>query len=292
MADTALSLEPLDDALLGAGEGAGTPPPDPAAAAPSPFSLEIDERTKYDDPAKAKEGFLNLKQDRDGHKTAAEKLREENARLKLALGGAPPADPAKTKRTLTPQEIEQQRNWLGDVKDPLGLVTREDLDAYLTEKREDEIFQRGDVHVRSLLTEHGIDLSPAKQVALEHAIIAELNHPDNAALKQRLLVNGDMGVLTEMVEDRFAAHIASRKSLTAEEQAAAERARNERGQFAKVQDTKDKMRAKLPNPPPKGGTAALPATAPVAAVAKTTEERRKSLAARLDERIAAKTVAA
>lgn len=273
----------LDPEQIATDPPADTPPPDPAAAAKPTFELAIDDRTKYTDPEQAKKGFSELRGDRDRHKTRAEQLEDENRRLKTALGGDPPA-----KSSVDPAVMEKQKKWLEFARPELGVLTKEDLkdpavrkelEAIVEEREQQQLYARGRAHVLGLLKTHGIELPEAKQQALLQYIGGILDHPSSADLSQRLSA-GDMGVLTELVEDHYAAHIESRKQAQEAEEARQQTERDRRGRYAKVEDAKDKMKRNVPAGPPRGGGAAVantPNDTP-----KTRDERRKRMNEVLD----------
>jgi len=275
----------LDPDAIPTDPPADTPPADPAAA-PEPakptFLLEVDERTRYDDPAKAKQGFVDLKGDRDRHKTRSEQLEEENRRLKLAVtGGAP--DDGKPKSQLTPEAKQKQIAWLQSVKPDLGILTLEDLERpevqaaleKIIEKREQNaLVQRGHAHVAQALKGHGIELSPVRQRAFLDYLGGVIRDEESAEIRTRFLA-GDMTVLDELIEEHFAAHIAARSATHEADEAKQKADRDRRGRYAKVEDVKGKLRTNVPAGPPKGGGAAV-SNAPQE-VPKTPEERRKKM---------------
>ena len=274
--------ETLDPEAIATDPPADTPPADPAATPPPAtpaFELAIDERTRYTDPDAAKRGFTELKGDRDRHKTEAERLADENRRLKLALGGEP-ATPASA---LSPQEKEKQLSWLRSVKPDLGILTMEDLERpelqaaleRIVEKREqDQLVSRGTAHVDKLLKQHEITLTKAERQGLLDYMGAVIGHEDSVEIAQRFL-SGDMAVLDELVEKQFAAHIESRRKVADEKTANEQAQRDQRGRFAKLEVAKDKMRKTVPAGPPKGGAAAVADSR--SQVPKTQEDRRKKI---------------
>ena len=281
--------ETLDPEAIASEPAGDTPPPDPAATPPPAtpaFELAIDERTRYTDPDAAKRGFTELKQNRDQFRTQAERLEEENRRLKMALGGEP-KKPAKW--DLTPESKAANEKWRDYVIDEHGFLTKDHLDdpevqrklEAIVEKREqDQLVARGTAHVDKLLKQHEITLSKAERQGLLDYFGAVIGHEDSVELAQRFL-SGDMVVLDELVEKQFAAHIESRRKAADEKTATEQAQRDQRGRFAKLEAVKDKMRKAVPAGPPKGGAAAVADTR--SQVPKTPEERRKKVYEMLEQ---------
>lgn len=286
-----LNLDPgtVGDPDLGAtppGEGEVPEGKGDEGAQPPAFSLEIDDRTRYTDPEQAKRGFSELKGDRDRHKTDAETLREENRRLKVALGG----EPDKPKTRLTPEKLAEQRRWLETAGADLGILTREQLAdpevraqlrEIVAEADEERLVSQGKVHLTKFLEKHEIQVPGAKRTGLEDYVGRVIGADE--ALKARFLA-GDMTVLDEVVEDLYAAHIAQRSKASEEAGNKKQQLQTDIGREAEKQRAKERMK-NLPAGPPKGGAAVAKTGEPPKA--QTPEEARRRMHEALETRLSA-----
>lgn len=287
------TVEPPDpgDTPAGTGEGAEAEPEaakgDEAAQTPA-FLLEIDDRTKYTDREKAKRGFSELRGDRDRHKTRAEQLEEENRRLKHALGGEP--DSGKPKTNLPPEKLAEHRRWLETAGADLGILTKEQLAdpevraqlrEIVAEAEEERLVSHGKAHLTKVLEKHEIQVPGAKREGLEDYVGRVIGADE--ALKARF-VAGDMSVLDEVVEDLYAAHIATRSKAADDADGKKQQLHADIGREAEKQRAKERMK-NLPAGPPKGGAAAAKTGEPPKAL--TPEEARRRMHDALETRLSA-----
>ena len=286
--------EEADDLNLGAGGGeggeGGTPPAEGGEPSKPTFLLEIDDRTKYDDPNKAKEGFINLKQDRDKHLSRSQLLEQENLRLKRALG----AEPEKKQPDMDPEKLAGHMRWRDAIGIPhLGIVTQDALDGpefeariekALTKAEQSRLAVRGDAHITQFVKANELDLDQVEVEALQDYVGAIIGHEKNTELQQRFL-SGDFKVIDEIIEKRFGAELKAKREAKAAQEAAAAKAKQTLGRNAATLDAKAKLKT-LPAAPPKGGAAPVKGAEPEKKL-KTSQDRLQRMNEILDERAAA-----
>jgi hypothetical protein len=252
------------------------PSGDPVGAAAKPtFLLEIDAGTRFDDAAKAKEAFANLRNEGGRHRTEAETLRAQVKQLQTALG-APDHIP---EAELTAAEIATQREWLRRSNPHLKLAQlgspefKAAIAEAFAEQRVDSLLDQGEMQITRVLAKHKIELDEAARFALGTYVGNYMRHPSSEILNQRFMA-GDMSVLDELVEKLYAADIRDNAAAAAAAAAAKQDTRDARGRFAEVQRAKDRMKG-LPAAPPAGSGASIASGQPLAYA--TPEERKKQV---------------